>query len=85
MKDDILHIMRIGMFCAQANPHYRPTMAKVVELLRNSRNQEEVVLTGPPFLDVAMEDIEEGEASFLLPSISAPALSKSSECQINAR
>lgn len=85
VKADILHVMHIGLFCVQANPHYRPTMAKVVELLRSSRNEEEVVLTDPPFLDVAMEDIEEGEASFLLPSVSTSALSQSSECQINAR
>lgn len=85
MKAEILHIMWIGLFCAQANPHDRPTMGKVVELLRSSRYEEEVALTDPPFLDVAMEDIQEGEASFLLPSISAPARSKSSECQINTR
>ncbi|XP_008791183.2 cysteine-rich receptor-like protein kinase 2 [Phoenix dactylifera] len=85
VKADILHIVWIGLFCVQANPHSRPTMAKVLELLRSSRNEEEVVLTDPPFSDVAMEDIEEGETSFLLPSISAPALSTSSECQINAR
>lgn len=85
VKAEILHVMHIGLFCAQANPRDRPTMAKVVELLRSSRNEEEIVLTDPPFLDVAMEDIEEGEASLLLPSIPAQALSESSECQIDAR
>ncbi|KAH7686230.1 Non-specific serine/threonine protein kinase protein [Dioscorea alata] len=83
-KDEIVHVIKTGLFCTQANPHDRPTMLKVVELLRNSKREEEFVLTDPPFLDVDI-DVEEGEVSCLLTNSSAQAMSTSSLSQFSAR
>ncbi|KAK8933960.1 Cysteine-rich receptor-like protein kinase 2 [Platanthera zijinensis] len=61
VNDDIIQVIFIGLQCTQADPQSRPTMTRVVEMLRNSRSYEEVVLTDPPFLDVCpMEDLEQG-------------------------
>lgn len=56
-KDEILHVVETGLLCAQANPRSRPTMTKVVELLRSSRSEEELVLTHPPFFEVSIESV----------------------------
>ncbi|CAL4963172.1 unnamed protein product [Urochloa decumbens] len=86
IRDEVMHIMQIGLLCTQANPDDRPTMGKVVELLRNHRNDLEVVLSDPPFLNVeAVEDIKEGEHSRLLSTNSAPSLSGSSRSYLSGR
>ncbi|XP_008676391.1 cysteine-rich receptor-like protein kinase 2 [Zea mays] len=86
IRDEIMHILQIGLLCTQANPDDRPTMGKVVELLRNHRNALEIVLSDPPFLNVdAVEDIKEGEHSRLLSSNSAPSLSGSSRSYLSGR
>nr|CAB3477354.1 unnamed protein product [Digitaria exilis] len=78
IRDEIMHIVQIGLLCTQADPDDRPTMGKVVELLRNHRNDLEIVLSDPPFLNVeAVEDIKGGEHSRLLSKTSAPSLSGS--------
>ncbi|KAG0520727.1 hypothetical protein BDA96_08G099400 [Sorghum bicolor] len=86
IRDEAMHILQIGLLCTQANPDDRPTMGKVVELLRNHRNALEIVLSDPPFLNVdAVEDIKEGEHSRLLSSNSAPSLSGSSRSYLSGR
>lgn len=81
-----MHMLQIGLLCTQANPDERPTMGKVVELLRNQRHNLEVVLSDPPFLTVeAAEDIKEGEHSRLLSTNSAPSLSGSSRSYLSGR
>ncbi|KAK9278246.1 hypothetical protein L1049_027809 [Liquidambar formosana] len=76
MEDEIFHIVHVGLLCTQATPSYHPTMGKVVELLRNYGDQEDVSLTEPPFLDVLATEIqEECVGSHLL---SAPSFSGSS-------
>lgn len=78
VKDEILHAAHVGLLCTQATPSYRPTMAKVVELLRSTKNQENVFPTDPPFLDVlSVENLEEGDGIHLLSGASAPGLSGS--------
>lgn len=78
VKDEILHAVHVGLLCTQATPSYRPTMAKVVELLRSTKNQENVFPTDPPFLDVlSVENLEEGDGIHLLSGASAPGLSGS--------
>ncbi|XP_043704439.1 cysteine-rich receptor-like protein kinase 2 [Telopea speciosissima] len=52
VKDEILHVVCVGLLCTQATPGYRPTMVKVVELLRSNGDQEDLLPTDPPFLDV---------------------------------
>ncbi|CAO2190668.1 unnamed protein product [Urochloa humidicola] len=85
-RDEVMHIVQIGLLCTQANPDDRPTMGKVVELLRNHRNDLEVVLSDPPFLNVeAAEEIKEGEHSRLLSTNSAPSLSGSSRSYLSGR
>ncbi|KAK8452935.1 hypothetical protein SEVIR_5G199801v4 [Setaria viridis] len=86
IRDEAMHILQIGLLCTQANPDDRPTMGKVVELLRNHRNDLEIVLSDPPFLDVeAVENIKEGEHSRLLSTNSAPSLSGSSRSYLSGR
>ncbi|CAD6231222.1 unnamed protein product [Miscanthus lutarioriparius] len=86
IRDEVMHILQIGLLCTQANSDDRPTMGKVVELLRNHRNALEIVLSDPPFLNVdAVEDIKEGEHSRLLSSNSAPSLSGSSRSYLSGR
>lgn len=86
IRDEVMHILQIGLLCTQANPDDRPTMGKVVELLRNHRNALEIVLSGPPFLNVEdVEDIKEGEHSRLLSTNSAPSLSGSSRSYLSGR
>jgi hypothetical protein len=86
IRDEAIHILQIGLLCTQANPDDRPTMGNVVELLRNHRNDLEVVLSDPPFLNVeAVEDIKEGEHSRLLSTNSAPSLSGSSRSYLSGR
>uniref|UniRef100_A0A0A9G986 Serine-threonine/tyrosine-protein kinase catalytic domain-containing protein n=1 Tax=Arundo donax TaxID=35708 RepID=A0A0A9G986_ARUDO len=64
VRDEIMHILQIGLLCTQANSDDRPTMGKVVELLRNHRHDLEIVLSDPPFQNVeAFENIKEGEHS----------------------
>lgn len=78
VKDEILHAVHVGLLCTQATPSYRPTMAKVVELLRSTKNQENVFPTDPPFLDVlSVENLEEGDGIHLLSGASAPGFSGS--------
>ncbi|KAL6615392.1 hypothetical protein ACP70R_037662 [Stipagrostis hirtigluma subsp. patula] len=86
IRDEIMHILRIGLLCTQGNPDERPTMGKVVELLRNHRHDLEIVLSDPPFLNVeAVEDIKQGEHSRLLSANSAPSLSVSSRSYLSGR
>ena len=78
MKDEILHAVHVGLLCTQAQPSYRPTMAKVVETLRRTKDQEIVIPTDPPFLDVlSIESLEEGDGVRLLSEASAPIFSGS--------
>ncbi|KAF8671058.1 hypothetical protein HU200_050337 [Digitaria exilis] len=86
IRDEIMHIVQIGLLCTQADPDDRPTMGKVVELLRNHRNDLEIVLSDPPFLNVeAVEDIKGGEHSRLLSKTSASSLSGSSRSYLSGR
>ncbi|XP_077244213.1 cysteine-rich receptor-like protein kinase 2 isoform X2 [Tasmannia lanceolata] len=86
VKDEILHVVHVGLLCTQATPSYRPTMTKVLELLRSNRDQGELFPTEPPFLDVlVMEHMEEGEGSRLLSVTSGPRFSESSDCPISGR
>ncbi|XP_062213249.1 cysteine-rich receptor-like protein kinase 2 [Phragmites australis] len=86
IRDEVMHILQIGLLCTQANPDDRPTMGKVVELLRNHRHDLEIVLSDPPFLNVeAVENIKEGEQSQLLSTNSAPSLSGSSRSYLSGR
>lgn len=78
-EDEILHVVHVGLLCTQATPSYRPTMAKVVELLRSKRDQGDVIPTDPPFLDfIASENQEEGEILHVISLDSAPGSSGSS-------
>ncbi|KAK9278558.1 hypothetical protein L1049_028130 [Liquidambar formosana] len=66
MEDDKLHVVHVALLCTQATPCFRPTMAKVVELLRSCKDKIDVFPTEPPFLDVPVSEIlEEGEGSHL--------------------
>ncbi|KAJ1283884.1 hypothetical protein BS78_03G161200 [Paspalum vaginatum] len=86
IRDEAVHILRIGLLCSQANPDDRPPMGKVVEMLRNHRNDLEIVLSDPPFLNVeAVEEIKEGKHSRLLSTNSAPSLSGSSRSYLSGR
>ncbi|RLM92264.1 cysteine-rich receptor-like protein kinase 2 [Panicum miliaceum] len=86
IRDEVMHILQIGLLCTQANPDDRPTMGKVVELLRNHRNDLEIVLSDPPFLNVEpVENMQEGEHSRLLSTNSAPSLSGSSRSYLSGR
>ncbi|KAG2589366.1 hypothetical protein PVAP13_5NG239300 [Panicum virgatum] len=77
IRDEVMHILQIGLLCTQANSDDRPTMGKVVELLRNHRNDLEIVLSDPPFLNVEpVENMQEGEHSQLLSTNSAPSLAR---------
>lgn len=78
VKDEILHAVHVGLLCTQAQPSYRPTMAKVVETLRSTNDQEIVLPTDPPFLDViSIEGLEEGDGVHLLSGATAPSFSGS--------
>ncbi|TVU34106.1 hypothetical protein EJB05_15934, partial [Eragrostis curvula] len=84
IRDEVMHLLQIGLLCTQANPDDRPTMGKVVELLRNRRHDLKIILSDPPFLTVeAAEDIKEGEHSRLLSTNSAPSLSGSSRSYLS--
>jgi len=77
IRDEVMHILQIGLLCTQANSDDRPTMGKVVELLRNHRNDLVIVLCDPPFLNVEpVENMQEGEHSRLLSTNSAPSLAR---------
>jgi hypothetical protein len=84
IRDEVLHILQIGLLCAQANPGDRPTMTKVVELLRSHKHDVDIVLSDPPFLNVeGVEDIKQGEQSHLLSTQSATSLSGSSRSYLS--
>jgi hypothetical protein len=86
IRDELMHMLQIGLLCTQANPDDRPTMGKVVELLRNHRHDLKIILSDPPFLTVeAAEDMKEGEHSRLVSTNSAPSLSGSSRSYISGR
>ncbi|KAK3161047.1 hypothetical protein QOZ80_1BG0070960 [Eleusine coracana subsp. coracana] len=86
IRDELMHKLQIGLLCTQANPDERPTMGKVVELLRNHRHDLEIILRDPPFLVVeSAEDIKEGEHSRLLSTNSAPSVSGSSRSYLSGR
>lgn len=86
IRDEGMHILQIGLLCTQANPGDRPTMTKVVELLRSHRHDVEIVLSDPPFLNVeGVEDFKEGEQSRLLSTHSAHSLSGSSRSYLSGR
>ncbi|KAM0900944.1 hypothetical protein ACQ4PT_020323 [Festuca glaucescens] len=86
IRDEVLHTLQIGLMCAQANPGDRPTMTKVVELLRSHKHDVEIVLSDPPFLNVeGVEDIKQGEQSSLLSTHSAPSVSGSSRSYLSGR
>lgn len=79
-------MVQIGLLCAQANPGDRPTMTKVVELLRSHTHDVEIVLSDPPFLNVeGVEDMKQGEQSRLLSAHSGPSVSGSSRSYLNGR
>ncbi|OAY77969.1 Cysteine-rich receptor-like protein kinase 2 [Ananas comosus] len=85
-KEDIMHVIQIGLLCTQANPGDRPTMAKVVELLRKRRHDWELILNDPPFFDVeTAEDVGDADVSRLLSTSSAPNISRSSLSQFGGR
>ena len=86
IRDEVLHILQIGLLCAQANHGDRPTMTKVVELLRSHKNDVEIVLSDPPFLNVeGVEDMKQGEQSRLLSTDSAHSVSGSSRSYFSGR
>ncbi|XP_044974913.1 cysteine-rich receptor-like protein kinase 2 [Hordeum vulgare subsp. vulgare] len=86
IRDEILHIVQIGLLCAQAYPGDRPAMPKVVELLRSHKHDVEIVLSDPPFLNVeGVEDMKQGEQSRLLSAHSGPSVSGSSRSYLNGR
>ncbi|KAK1665071.1 hypothetical protein QYE76_053230 [Lolium multiflorum] len=86
IRDEVLHTLQIGLMCAQASPGDRPTMTKVVELLRSHKHDVEIVLSDPPFLNVeGVEDIKQGEHSSLLSTHSAPSVSGSSRSYLSGR
>ncbi|XP_020572048.1 cysteine-rich receptor-like protein kinase 2 [Phalaenopsis equestris] len=67
VSDDVIQVILIGLQCTQADPHSRPTMSRVVEMLRSNRGEaEELVLSDPPFLDVSPMEALEGESSRLI-------------------
>ncbi|XP_057952728.1 cysteine-rich receptor-like protein kinase 2 isoform X2 [Malania oleifera] len=78
IEEEYLHIVHVGLLCTQATPGYRPTMTKVVELLRRNKEHEDVIPTEPPFLDILGGEIQEAESSYLLSSTSGPSFSASS-------
>lgn len=85
IRDEVMHILQIGLLCTQANPGDRPTMTKVVELLRSHRHDVEIVLSDPPFLNVeGVEDVK-GEQSRLLSTHSAHSVSGSSRSYLSGR
>ncbi|KAK1269945.1 Cysteine-rich receptor-like protein kinase 2 [Acorus gramineus] len=76
LKDEMLHVVHVGLLCTQATPNNRPTMARVVEMLRSNRAEEDPIPTDPPFLEVlSMEGV--AEVSHLLSTGSVPSLSES--------
>lgn len=86
LNGEFVHVAHVGLLCTQATPSSRPTMVKVVELLRGNRDEREVLPTEPPFLDVIIaESNEEAEGSHLLLSTAAPRFSGSSEYQMHGR
>uniref|UniRef100_A0A0D3EPZ6 Protein kinase domain-containing protein n=1 Tax=Oryza barthii TaxID=65489 RepID=A0A0D3EPZ6_9ORYZ len=86
IRDEVMHVVQIGLSCTQANAGDRPTMTKVVELLRSHRHDVEIILSDPPFLDVeAFEDIKQGEQSRLLSARSAHSVSGSSRSYLSGR
>ncbi|KAK9104412.1 hypothetical protein Scep_021256 [Stephania cephalantha] len=88
-RDEILHVVNVALLCTQATPGYRPSMSKVVELLRSSTKIEEYLYqpSDPPFLDVLpMEGRGERDNSCLLPTEAATqSFSESSEWSIAGR
>lgn len=67
VRDEIIQVILIGLQCTQADLHSRPTMSRVVEMLRsNSGDDEAFLLTDPPFLDVSPMEGIEGESSKLI-------------------
>ncbi|XP_072967255.1 cysteine-rich receptor-like protein kinase 2 [Typha angustifolia] len=84
-KDEFMHVVQIGLLCSQANPRDRPTMAKVVELLRNTRHDWELVIGDPPFFGIEMADVDEGEITRLMYTNSAPSVSTSSQSHLSGR
>ncbi|KAK9113692.1 hypothetical protein Syun_020489 [Stephania yunnanensis] len=81
-KDEILHVVNVALLCTQATAGYRPSMSKVVELLRSSKTKEDLYQpSDPPFLDVLPM---EGN-SCLLPPEATQRFSESSEWSIAGR
>ncbi|XP_031500784.1 cysteine-rich receptor-like protein kinase 2 [Nymphaea colorata] len=82
--EEMLHVVQVGLLCTQATPSLRPSMLRVVEMLRD-RFEEAVVPSEPPFLDLlSMDCFNESEASRLLsssskPSVLAPSISPSQD------
>ncbi|KAF3784535.1 Cysteine-rich receptor-like protein kinase 2 [Nymphaea thermarum] len=79
--EEMLHVVQVGLLCTQAIPSLRPSMSRVVEMLRD-REEEEVVPSDPPFLDILSDCNNESEASILLsvsskPSVLTPSISRS--------
>lgn len=71
IEDESSHMIHVGLLCTQANPSYRPTMAKVVELLKSNTAEEGVFPTEPPFLDLMRRESQgDSESPFLLSGIS---------------
>ena len=86
MNGEFVHVAHVGLLCTQATPSSRPTMVKVVELLRGNRDEREVLPTEPPFLDIVIaKSNEEAEGSHLLLSAAAPRFSGSSEYRMHGR
>ncbi|CAN6453207.1 unnamed protein product [Victoria cruziana] len=70
-KEDMLHVVQVGLLCTQATPSLRPSMSRVVEMLRD-REEEEGAPSDPPFLDILSDCNNESEASRLLSVSSKP-------------
>ncbi|KAL5740419.1 hypothetical protein ACOSP7_029301 [Xanthoceras sorbifolium] len=46
-EDEVMRFITVALFCTQANPHQRPTMKQVVEMLSKPVNLNESILTQP--------------------------------------
>ncbi|CAN6453205.1 unnamed protein product [Victoria cruziana] len=72
--EEMLHVVQVALLCTQSTPRSRPSMSKVVEMLRD-RTEEAMVPSDPPFLDLfSMDCFNESEASRLLSASSNPSL-----------
>ncbi|KAJ1690585.1 hypothetical protein LUZ63_014740 [Rhynchospora breviuscula] len=88
LKEEILSVVQIGLQCTQSSPADRPTMSKVVELIRSRSHDAEVVINDPPFLkivDMFDHNLEEGENSRLISHNSGSGFSSSGWSRLTGR